>query len=219
MSEEHAKKEQVRIAKVYQMVRFTGTILVGTLTWARLLSNPVKSHMRYILEIQSKDTANKINFGDIHEVIYRKKKIGGEIRNYLDEIWPEVPERYTVGTPFEGGSTAIDHIDFHLPKKSVLELLQKYELAWKIPYLQKMQQEEENERKKEDPNFYDEVTEKILEAPQNFIIKKSRTEHIDREKLKNIFGLNNRDLRAVFEKLRLKALDSGRLEFADRLRL
>ena len=50
-------------------------------------------------------------------------------------------------------------------------------------------------------------------------IIKSRTEHIDREKLKNIFGLNNRDLRAVFEKLRLKALDSGRLEFADRLRL
>ena len=219
MSEEHAKKEQVRIAKVYQMVRFTGTILVGTLTWARLLSNPVKSHMRYIIEIQSKDTANNINFGDIHEVIYRKKKIGGEIKNYLDEIWPEVPERYTIGTPFEGGSTAIDHIDFHLPRKSVLELLQKYELAWKIPYLQKMQQEEENERKKEDPNFYDEVTEKILEAPQNFIIKKSRTEHIDREKLKNIFGLNNRDLRAVFEKLRLKALDSGRLEFADRLRL
>ena len=28
----------------------------------------------------------------------------------------------------------------------------------------------------------------------------------------NILGLNNRDLRAVFEKLRLKALDSGRLE-------
>lgn len=219
MSEEHAKKEQVRIAKVYQMVRFTGTILVGTLTWTKLLSGAVKSHIRYIIELQSKDAANRINFGELKEVGYGKKSMGGEIKNYLYEKSPELPEEYTVGTAFEGGSATIDHLDFHLPRQSVLDLLKKYELAWKIPYLEKMQHEEEQERQRGDPDFYDKITEKVLESPDVFLIKKARTKHIDREKLKNIFGLSNRDLRQVFEKLRLKALDTGRLEFADELRL
>ena len=218
-SEEHAKKEQIRITNVYQMVRYTGTILVGTLTWAALLNKALKSHIRYIIEIQSKDTNNKINFGRLTEVEYAQKYVGGELKNDLREHYPIIPEEYTKGTEDEGSSVELPHLDFRLPRKHILELIEKYENAWKTPYIERMQRETTGLNYRGDPTFYEKIAQKIMDSPETFIIKKARTEQLDKEKLMNVFGLTNKEIKQVFEKLRLTALDKGKLDFAEKLRI